>query len=142
MVITVALQLGRGLQPVKVPTEPLDGVKLADNGQPSLVCAAFRACGYKWCCLSVASRGSEGGIWSRLALRIMIECPSSAVSTMSQKGCVRDYADDNLSPGVLQGVLAAGCRWSSLFGGCLLARLDLRRYYRASLCRHRGRRGR
>ena len=79
MVITVTLQLGWRFQPVKVPTKPLNGVKLADDGQPSLVCATFRACGNKWRRLSVASCSREGRKRNRLALRVVIESPALAV---------------------------------------------------------------
>lgn len=142
MVITVTLQLGRGFQPVKVPTKSFYSVKLADNGQPSLVCATLCACRNKWCGVSVASRGREGRIWSRLALCVMIERPVLVVRVISKKGSVRDFAEDNLSPGMLQGVLAARCRWRSLVGRRLLARLGFGLCRISSLGRHRGRRGR
>lgn len=55
MIITVTLQLRGRFQPVKVPTKPFDGIKLADDGQPSLVSATFRACGNKRCGLPASS---------------------------------------------------------------------------------------
>ena len=137
MIITVTLQLGRRFQPVKVSTKPLDGVKLADDSQPSLVCATFCACGNKRCCLSTASRGSEGRIRNRLVLCVVVECPALAVRTVSKEGSVRDCAEDHLSPGVLQGMLAARYRWSGFIDRSLLARLDFGHCRLSILWRHR-----
>ena len=92
MIVTVTLQLGRGFQPIKVPTKSFYGVKLADDGQSSLVCAALCACRYKWRGVSAASRGRERRIWSCLALCVMIECPVLTVRAISKKGSVRDFA--------------------------------------------------
>jgi len=142
MIITVTLQLGRGFQPVEVPTKPLDSVKLADDIQPSLVCATLCAGWNKWCRLSAASRGSEGRIGGRLALRVVIECPRLVVRAISKEGSVRDFAEGILSPGVLQGVLAARRRWRSLISRCLLARLGFGCCRISSLWRHRDRKGR
>ena len=97
MVITVTLQLRGGFQPVKIPTKPFDGVKLADDGQPSLICATFRACGNKRCRLPASTCGSERRKWYRLALGVVIQCPTSADRPMSNEGSVRDFAEDTLT---------------------------------------------
>jgi len=97
MIITVTLQLGGGFQPVKVSTKPFDSIKLADDGQPSFVCAAFRACGDKWCRFPASRRGSEGRKWCRLTLCVVIQCPELAVRPMSNEGSVRDFAEDALT---------------------------------------------
>lgn len=142
MIITVTLQLGRGFQPVKVPTKSFYGVKLSDDGQSSLVCAALCAYRNKGRGVSGASRGGERRKWCRLALCVVIECPVLAVRVISKKGSVRDFADDNFLPSVLQGVLATRCRWSSLLGRRLLTCLGFGLRRISSLWRHRGRRSR
>ena len=45
MIIGVAVELGRGLEPVKVPAEGLNGVKFADDGQPSFIVRYVRRMG-------------------------------------------------------------------------------------------------
>ena len=103
MIITVTLQLRGGFQPVKVPTKPFDGVKIADDGQPSLVCAAFRACGNKWCRLPASRCGREGRKGCRLALRVVVQCPTLADRPMSDEGSVRDFAEDTLTKCAAEG---------------------------------------
>ena len=136
MIITVTLQLRGGFQPVKVPTKPFDGVKLADDGQPSLVSATFRAGGNKRCRLPASSCGREGWEWCRLALRVVIQCPTLVNRPMSNEGGVRAFAEGRgLSPSVLQGVLDTRSRRSSLISRRLLAQLHLKRCRLFSLWR-------
>lgn len=73
MVIGVAVELGRGLEPVKVPAEGLNGVKFADDGQPGFIVRDVRRMGGSGRHAGRIARGR--GVW-HVCLGVVIYCPS------------------------------------------------------------------
>ena len=69
MVVGVAFELGRGLKPVEVSAEFLDGVEFTDDGQTGFVVGRFR-----WGEGGVGD-GSRGGGEGMFGFGVVVDCP-------------------------------------------------------------------